>query len=197
MTAAPVFPIDLLPLALPVAVGAAVPFGLLLAVSFTPKAPAAVLAAVFMVVTVVATLGAIESSPASRLIGLVSVITVAACGLALVAAAAIPTTVPRRPGLIVAISIAIGVAGVVGFTLLDIPVRQIGIYQGIGPGNRDTYDLLLHLRNQGPLALSIVAAGLGGIAWRMTRRAPAATATLLGSIGIGVNVLSLLLQFGD
>ena len=91
----------------------------------------------------------------------------------------------------------LGVGGVIGFTILDIPVRQIGIYQGVGPSNQDTFNTLLSLRNQGPMAISILAAGLGAIAWRATGRAPAALATLTGCVGIGVNLLTLLEQSAD
>jgi len=198
-----------LPLLIAVAVGAALPFGLLAAVvllsrSEKDQARAASLlpAVVFLVATVFGTLRIILPSAESIAIGLVSTTLVAACGLALLRAA----VASRRPavaraaswsGAVIAVSVVLGVGGVIGFTVLDIPVRQIGIYQGVGPSNQDTFDILLSLRNQGPMAISILAAGLGAIVWRATGRAPAALATLTGCVGIGVNLLTLLEQSAD
>jgi len=198
-----------LPLLIAVAVAAALPFGLLAAVVLLSRSgkdqarAASVLpAVVFLLATVIGTLRIILPNAESIAIGLVSAVLVAACGLALLRAAAASRSqavarVASWSGAVIAVSVVLGAGGVIGFTVLDIPVRQIGIYQGVGPSNQDTFNILLSLRNQGPMAISILAAGLGAIAWRATGRAPAALATLTGCVGIGVNLLTLLEQSAD
>ena len=198
-----------LPLLIAVAVGAALPFGLLASVVLLSRSEkdqartASLLpAVVFLVATVFGTLRIILPYAESIAIGLVSTTLVAACGLALLRAAVASRSpaVARAAnwsGAVIAVSVVLGVGGVIGFTVLDIPVRQIGIYQGVGPSNQDTFNILLSLRNQGPMAISILAAGLGAIGWRATGRAPAALATLTGCVGIGVNLLTLLEQSAD
>jgi hypothetical protein len=198
-----------LPLLIAVAVGAALPFGLLAAVVLLSRSgthqvrrASFVPAFVFLVATVIVTLRIISPSVVSIAIGLVSAALVSACGLALLLAATsshnrVAAGVAKWSGAVIAVSLVLGVGGVIGFTVLDIPVRQIGIYQGIGPSNRDTFEILLSLRNQGPMAISILAAGLGALAWRATGRTPAALATLLGCAGIAVNLLTLVEQSGD
>ena len=103
----------------------------------------------------------------------------------------------RWSPIVIAGSVLVGVAGLAGFAVLNIPVQQIGVYEGIGPKTVDTYTVLLTLRDQGPIAVSLMGAALGAAAWRVTGRLPGAGATLLGCLGFGVNLVLLIMQNGD
>ncbi len=103
----------------------------------------------------------------------------------------------RWSPVIIAGSLLAGAAGLAGFAVLNIPVQQIGVYEGVGPRNLDTYTVLLTLRNQGPIAVSLMGAASGAAAWRVTGRLTGAGATLLGCLGFGVNLLLLIMQSGD
>ncbi len=136
-------------------------------------------------------------------IGEASVVLVGAASLLLVVAVATRPDSSFIEGLtrwspvIIAGSLLAGAAGLAGFAVLNIPVQHIGVYEGVGPRNLDTYMVLLTLRNQGPIAVSLMGAASGAAAWRVTGRLTGAGATLLGCLGFGVNLLLLIMQSGD
>jgi len=88
-------------------------------------------------------------------IGEASVVLVGAASLLLVVAVATRPdssfieSLTRWSPVIIAGSFLVGAAGLDGYAVLNIPVQQMGVNEGIGPINIDTYTVLLTLRKPG------------------------------------------------
>jgi hypothetical protein len=193
-----------------VVVSGGLPFGLLLGAVLLSRSKArwlrgvaVLLSLAFVALGIYVAVGPRPSGGLSATISQVSVILVAVVGALLLVTVAIGSSsgwiasLTRWSGVMVAGSYVLGALGIVGFQALNVPVQQMGLYEGIGPSNYDKYATLLALRNQGPAVVSLVAAALGATAWRVTGRAHGVWATLVGCVGFGANFLFLFLQSGD
>lgn len=161
------------------------------------------LALVYLVATVLVVLNLVLSSCTNQAIGPGLALLVGAAGMALVIVVAARVDGPFNQGIarwslpIIVLSFGLGGLGLIGFGAFNAPVQQMGQVQGIGPGNFETLQMLTVLRNEAPIALSMAAAAVGAIAWRVTGRPLGVGATLVGCAGIGANLLLLFLQTGD
>lgn len=139
------------------------------------------------------------------LIGVAWVVSVGAAATLLVVAIAVEpgsSMIARLVGLsqiITVGSIVLGALGIIGWTILDAPVQAIA-QGGIRDGDFQRIDQLLiwtALRDRGPMIASLLAATLGALVWRVAGQARGAAATLLGCMGLGLNLWLLFLQTGD
>ncbi len=168
-----------------------------------PRQAAVLLSLVFLCVSLLVAQNMALGSGLNLAIGEATVVLVGATSLLLVVAVAnkpdssFVKGLTRWSPIVMAGSVLVGVAGLAGFAVLNIPVQQIAVYEGIGPRTADTYTVLLTLRDQGPIVVSLMSAALGAAAWRVTGRLPGAAATLLGCLGFGVNLVLLIMQNGD
>ena len=194
----------------PVLVGLGVSFGVLfgsvrLARShgIWQRAAGILLALVYLVAAVLLALNPVLSICTNLAIGPWLALLDGAAGLALVIIVATPVDGPINQGLarwslpIIVLSLGLGGLGLIGFGAFNAPVQQMGQVQGIGPGNFETLQMLTVLRNQTPIAVSMAAAAVGAIAWRVTGRPLGVAATLVGCAGVGANLLLLFRQTGD
>jgi hypothetical protein len=182
-------------------------FGLLLATVWLSRSTATgsrevavLLSLVFLCASLLVVQNMALGTDLNLAIGEASVVLIGATSLLLVVAVAMRRDSSFIQGLgrwspvIIGCSLLLCVAGLAGFAVFNIPVQQIAFNEGIGPGNRDKFTVLLTLRNQGPIAASLMGAALGAAAWRVNGRLPGAGATLLGCLGFGVNALLLIMQ---
>ena len=189
---------------------AALIFGLLLATvslsrstAIGSRGVAVLLSLVFLWTSLVVTQSMALGNGLDLAIGEESVVLVGAASLLLVVAVAMRPDSSFIQGLtrwspvMIAGSLLVGAAGLAGFAVLNIPVQHMGLYDGIGPRNLETYTVLLTLRKQGAITVSLMGAAFGAAAWRATGRLPGAGATLLGCLGMGVNSFLLFMQSGS